>query len=131
MLYVANKRAKFNGISGPVNIPYGGTVELINGYLYKDGKKICSERSHKSHEFFSADYDGNWEQRGKLVKSIKDTLENRDEQYQVRWDKIWADSVCKKFKRVEHEDFWVWNDDFYRAQLPDLWHIARLIGAKI
>lgn len=131
MLYVTVKRAKFNGISGPVNLPYGTKVECTNGSIRKDGKTICRITSHNAHEFFSPDDDGHGLERGKLVQAIKKTLEDRDENYQTRWNKIWEDGLCQKYKRVEHEDFWVWNHEFYCAPIFDLWHIARLVGANI
>lgn len=131
MLYVTVKRAKFNGISGPVNLPYGTQVECENGFIRKDGNKICRITSHNAHEFFSPDDDGNGLERGKLVQAIKKTLENRDTEYQARWDKVWEDGLCQKYKRIEHEDFWLWNHEFFCAPMCDLWHIARLLGANI
>lgn len=131
MLYATVKRAKFNGISGAVNLPYGTQVECENGFIRKDGKNICRITSHNAHEFFSPDDDGNGLKRGKLVQAIKDTLENRDAGYQARWDKVWEDGVCRKYKRIEHEDFWLWNHEFFCAPMCDLWHIARLVGANI
>lgn len=131
MLYVTVKRAKFKGISGPVNLPYGTQVECENGFIRKDGKKICRITSHNAHEFFSPDDDGNGLERGKLVQAIKKTLENRDAEYQARWNKVWEDGVCRKYKRIEHEDFWLWNHEFFCAPMCDLWHIARLVGANI
>lgn len=131
MLYVTVKRAKFKGISGPVNLPYGTQVECENGFIRKDGKKICRITSHNAHEFFSPDDDGNGLERGELVHAIKKTLENRDAEYQARWDKVWEDGLCQKYKRIEHEDFWLWNHEFFCAPLCDLWHIARLVGANI
>lgn len=131
MLYVTVKRAKFKGISGPVNLPYKTQVECDNGFICKDGKKICRITSHNAHEFFSPDDDGNGLERGKLVQAIKKTLENRDAEYQTRWNKVWEDGVCRKYKRVEHEDFWLWNHEFFCAPMCDLWHIARLVGANI
>lgn len=131
MLYVTVKRAKFKGISGPVNLPYGTEVECENGTIQKDGKPICRATSHNAHEFFSPDDDKNGLERGKLVQAIKKTLENRDAEYQARWDKVWGDGLCQKYKRVEHEDFWLWNHEFFCAPMCDLWHIARLVGANI
>ena len=63
--------------------------------------------------------------------AIKATLEKRDAGYQARWNKVWADPRCERYKRPEHEDWWVWNYDFYNAPIPDLQHIASLVGAKV
>ena len=69
-------------------------------------------------------------QRGNLVRAIKNTLERRDANYQNRWNKVWEDALCQKYKKPEHEDYWLWNHDFYNADIEDLKYIANLIGAK-
>ena len=45
--------------------------------------------------------------------------------------KVWADPLCQNYKRPEHEDFWIWNHDFYDAPVEDLRHIAALVGAVV
>ena len=35
--YIAARRARFNAICGPVNIPYGTTMEAVDGFLERDG----------------------------------------------------------------------------------------------
>ena len=47
--YIAARRARFNAICGPVNIPYGTTVEAVDGFLERDGlrqigRASCRER---------------------------------------------------------------------------------------
>lgn len=34
---------------------------------------------------------------------------------------------CLKYKRKDHEDFWLWNHDFYNASIEDLEYIKSLI----
>ena len=118
--YITNRRAKIQGIGGYVNLPYGTEVSVEGRFLYYQGKSICSVTSN----------DGNGAQRGSLVRAIKNTLERKDSNYQNRWDKVWDDQLCQKYKRPEHEDFWLWNHDFYNASIEDLKYIANLIGAK-
>lgn len=60
------------------------------------------------------------------MAAIKKKLEKRDSGYQARWDKVWGDELCQKYRRHEHEDWWLWNHDFYSAPIPDLRHIASL-----
>ena len=48
---------------------------------------------------------------------------------QARWDKVWAEPLCQQYRRTEHEDFWIWNHDFYNAPVADLRCIAALVGA--
>ena len=65
------------------------------------------------------------------MTSIKAKLEKRDAGYQARWDKVWDDDLCQKYRRPEHEDWWLWNHAFFNAPIPDLRHIAGLVGARI
>ena len=128
--YIANRRAKFDSISGYVNIPYGTQLEADDKYIYFSGMPICAVTSKNAHEYFSQNDDGNGVRRGNLVRAIKNTLERRDSNYQNRWDKVWEDTLCQKYKKPEHEDYWLWNHDFYNADIEDLKYIANLIGAK-
>ena len=48
-----------------------------------------------------------------------------------RWEKVWADPVCGRYKRPDNEEHWLWNEAFYNAPVDDLRHIARLVGVKI
>lgn len=136
--YVARKRARFKGCNGQqVNIPYGSILEAQDGYLLWNGEPLCVDTSMNAHNFFSQNDDGLGKERGELVAAILARLENQPgmsekqrEERQARWDKVWEDSLCQKYKRPEHEDFWLWSHDFYDAPVEDLRHIALLIGAK-
>lgn len=137
--YVARKRARFKGCNGQqVNIPYGSILEAQDGYLLWNGEPLCVDTSMNAHNFFSQNDDGLGKERGELVAAILARLENQPgmsekqrEERQARWDKVWEDSLCQKYKRPEHEDFWLWSHDFYDAPVEDLRHIALLIGAKV
>ena len=138
-IYVARRRAKFKGCNGQqVNIPYGSILEAQDGFLLWKGQPLCVDTSQNAHDFFSQNDDGLGMERGALVAAIMARLEaspsasqkHRD-LVQARWDKVWPDTLCQEYKRVEHEDHWVWNHDFYNAPLADLRHIAALVGAKV
>ena len=131
MDYIAIKRARFFSLSGSVNIPYGTKIDCANGVLSIDGKPLCGDHSQNGYDFFTRDDDGNGLERGKLVQAIRKTLKNRDENHQARWNKVWADPICQKYKRADHTDYWLWNHDFFNAEIADLHHIAALVGAKI
>ena len=73
--------------------------------------------------------DGRGKERGELVNTILSRLQKPDKGKADRWKKVWGDSLCQKFKRPEHDDQWIWNFDFFNAQLEDLRYIAALIGA--
>lgn len=131
MDYITIKRARFNSLSGTVNIPYGTKIDCANGLLSVNGEPLCGDHSQNAYEFFARDDDGNGLTRGKLTQAICKVLTKRDKSHQARWDKVWADPICQKYKRKEHADYWLWNHDFYNASIYDLQHIAKLIGAKI
>ena len=137
--YVARRRARFKGCAGQqVNIPYGTVLEAQDGILRWEGKLLSVDTSDNAHNYFSQDDDGEGLLRGALVAAILSRLEippnageKRREEIQSRWDKVWEDSLCQKYKRPEHEDFWLWNHDFYDAPVMDLRHIAALVGAEV
>lgn len=128
MNYIAHRRARFHGLSGTVNLPRGTEAEEVGGYILVDGKVICTSRSQNAYDYFARNDDGKGLLRGKLTTAIKKELERRDAEYQKRWNKVWDDPLCEKYKRTEHADFWVWNFEFYHAPIFDLRHIARLVG---
>ena len=131
MRYIVTNRFKGQAICGAVNLPYGTTCEMQDGYLIlDDGRRLCAVTSQNAYDHFSRDDDGLGRERGKLVKDIRRTLERRDAKYQARWDRLWADVGANRLRRADHKDFWVWNHDIYNADIPDLKHIANLIGIK-
>ena len=102
----------------------GGNVLLYNG------KPVCAVFSDCAYEVFAQNDDGQGLLRGKLIQTIKSTLAKHDEAHQDRWDKIWDDPRCQQYKCSDRDDFWLWNHDFYNAEIEDLKHIAKLIGTK-
>ena len=126
--YTTRKRARFQAICGQVNIPYGTALINQDGFLMLENKTICTATSQNAYDFFSQDDDGKGRERGDLVSRILARLKKRDTGYQPRWDKVWDDPLCQKYKRPEHEDHWIWNFDFYNAPVEDLHHISKLIG---
>lgn len=130
MRYIVHKRFKGKAICGEVNIPAMSVCECIGDFITYNNKTICYATSKAAHQHFAIDEDGMGMVRGKLTQAIQKTLANRDKQYQERWDKVWDDHVCQQFKRKDHEDFWLWNHDFFNADINVLRHIANLIGVK-
>lgn len=127
--YLCRKRARFDGISGQVNIPYGTALICQDGFLMHQNKPLCGITSQNAYDFFSQNDDGMGRERGDLVGRILSKLQKRDSGYQARWNKVWEDARCQKYKRPEHEDHWIWNFDFYNGPVEDLRYIAALIGA--
>ncbi len=125
--FVARRRARFDGISGKVNIPYGTVLQQQDGFLMYQFQRICTIGSQNALDYFSQDDDGNGQQRGKLVDSIQRTLARRDADYQTRWDKVWASALCQKYRRPESDDYWLWARAFFDAPILDLQAIATLV----
>lgn len=129
--YITVRRARIVGICGEVNIPYGTEIEAADGFLLFEGKPLCATDSQNAYDYFAANDDGCGLERGKLTRTIIDCLAKRDNGYQKRWDIIWEDTLCPKYRRSDHEDHWLWNYDFYHAPILDLYHIAGLIGVRV
>lgn len=125
--YVAKKRAKFNGIGGPVNIPYGTEIMAIGGILMIGDKAICASGSQNAIDFFSQNDDGCGLERGKLTSAITTRLEKRDKKHQARWDVVWGNALCQKYRRNDHDDYWLWSKEFFDAPICDLQTILKLI----
>ena len=128
MRYIVTRRFRGEAICGAVNLPYGTTCETQDGYLIlDDGRLLCTVTSQNAYDHFSRDDDGLGKERGKLVKDIRRTLERRDAKHQARWDKLWADAGANRLRRADHDDFWVWNHDFYNADVNELRRIRLLL----
>lgn len=130
MKYITHKRFKHDTLQRHFNIPAMTECDEIGGIITHDGSQICHIESYNAHQYFARNDDGNGMLRGELTQAIQKALANNDENHQARWDKVWDDPVCQPYKRKDHEDFWLWNHDFYNASIEDLQHIAALVGAK-
>lgn len=127
--YLARKRARFEGICGHVNIPYGTALTAQDGFIMWKGQQVCGITSQNAYDYFTQNDDGRGKERGELLNRIIPKLEKRDAGYQARWGKIWEDALCQKYKRPDQEEHWIWNFDFYNGPVEDLRYIAALIGA--
>ena len=131
MKYIVHKRFKGKAICGDVNLPAMTVCDCDGAIIKHNGEDICATKSENAHQFFAINEDCMGVERGKLTQSIQTTLTKRDKDHQARWDKVWADPICQKYKRKEHADYWLWNHEFYNASIYDLQYIAKLIGAKV
>lgn len=129
MKYITIKRFKRTGIGGHFNIPYGTEVNRQGEMLIFDGKEICVARSAAAHEYFARDDDDNGLERGKLSHAIINTLGGFSNNAEL-WEKIFENELAQKYRRTEHADYWLWNDDFFNAPLDDLQYLAALVGVK-
>lgn len=130
MNYIVHKRFKGKAICGEVNIPAQTEVETADNIILYHGNAVCLTTSENAHQFFARNDDGHGMLRGNLTQAIQKTLSKRDKNYQSRWDKVWEDKVCHAYKRPEYADFWLWNHEFFNADVDTLKYIARLVDAK-
>lgn len=96
--------------------------------LFHNDRPLCVVTSENAHQHFARNDDGKGMERGNAIRNIINRLRNQNNGYQERWDKVWDDTTCQKYKRQEHADNWLWNHAFYNASIEDLNHIAKLVG---
>ena len=128
MGYICFNRFKQNALCGKVNIPYGTKLDEANNIISHCGNPVCYIKSQNAYDHFARNDDGKGLERGKLTAEIIKLLNNRkDGKYQDRWDRIWGDLSLLKYKRPEHEDYWLWNYDFFNASIEELNRIKSMI----
>lgn len=127
MKYIVYKRFKDKALCGEINIPALTECEERNGVIFLKNKPLCFITSENAHSHFAINDDGKGLERGNLIQTILATLKCKDENYQNRWDRIWEDEVSQRYKRIEHPNHWLWNHDFFCANIDDLKHILNLI----
>lgn len=130
MQYIVHRRFRHTSACGSVNIPAMSECESIGNVIYYNGKQICSVFSRNAHQFFARNDDCNGMLRGKLTSSIKAALEKKDAKHDERCEKVENDSICQRYRRQDCDDTWLWNHDFYNADVDVLRYIANLIGVK-
>lgn len=129
MEYLTIKRFRRAGIGGHFNIPYGTKLEKIDGTLWLGVRAVCKSQSAAAHEYFARNDDGNGFERGKLSHAIIKTLGGFGGDSD-RWKKIFGDELAQKYRRPEHQDYWLWSDAFFNAPIDDLKYLAALVGVK-
>lgn len=118
-----------------VHIPIGEKIETVGDFIAWKNMAVCFTTSEDAHQYFARNDDGQGMLRGKLTQAIQKALlrtnfDGPDPKWEQRWDKVWEDKLCQKYKMREHENHWYWNHDFFNAPILDLYHIASLVGAK-
>ena len=126
--YISRRRAKFKGINGLVNIRYGTELDASGEFILYNGAPMCAVSSQNAIDYFSQNDDGCGLQRGELVQKITLTLEKNDANHQKRWDRVWESGLCKKYKRPDFDEYWLWDQSFYEAPICDLVMIQNIVG---
>lgn len=125
--YLARKRARFEGICGHVNIPYGNRPDCSGRFYYVERSTGLWDTSQNAYDYFTQTMMAGERNGANWFLPFLLLLERRDKRYQGRWDKVWADARCQQYKRPDHDDHWIWNFEFYNAPVEDLKHIFNLI----
>lgn len=117
---------KFKGKVYPIG------SEFINkdGMLVNDDGNMCLVGSEKSRQCLVGNDDGLWKERGKLINEIRDLIDlsaNKADVMIRRYDWIFADKIAYKYGQNHNQDTdaWIWNDDFYTANIKDLEYIKQ------
>ena len=127
MEYIVHKRFKEKALCGRVNLPAMTICQEHDNIIYLDNKPLCFITSENAHKHFANNEDGNGVYRGEIISNIIKVLRKQDKKHQQRWNLIWDSELCKKYKRIEYNDHWIWNHEFYEACIEDLEFILNLI----
>ena len=126
MKYLVTRRFKTKAICGEVNLAYGTECFSQGNVIYRQDKQpLCLITSENAHMYFTVNDDGLAKERRQLIEDIAKLLS--DKKMEKRWDVVWNDLICRKYKRKELADFWLWNHDFYGASLDDLQYIKKIL----
>lgn len=128
--YIVKKRFNQKALQGVVNLPYATLCTENNGLISNDNGPLCYNTSQNAYDYFAINNDNKGLLRGELIDKIFKRL-NKDKafnskKHQERWDLLWADESLTKYRRKEHEDFWVWSKDFYEAPIEELERILTI-----
>lgn len=82
-MYIAIKKCTINGIEKTFKLAKHEEVDLINGFLCKNGK-ICHENSQTAKDFFSYNGDGKGIERREKIEEIRDLIKSKVEARQAQ-----------------------------------------------
>lgn len=106
--YLVTKRFKGRAVCGRLNLPFGTKCMEKKGWICCDEGIVCNTRSENAHDFFTWDGDGCGEKRRKLIDGISRNLDGSrqsKEAYDAKWEVVWNDDTCLKYKRKEYSDY--------------------------
>lgn len=127
MKYLVTRRFKTKAICGEVNLAYGTECFSQGNVIYRQDKQpLCLITSENAHMYFTVNDDGLAKERRQLIEDIAKLLSD-EKRMEKRWDVVWNDLTCRRYKRKEFADFWLWNHDFYGASLDDLQYIKKIL----
>lgn len=128
--YITIKNFEGRAICGDIALPEGTTLQVIRNFIFCPSGPICTITSQTAYDYFAQNDDEQGQRRGELTKDILmniQKLKRHNKRNKRIWGKIWEDQRCLKYKRPEHADHWIWNYDFYNADIEDLEYILNLV----
>ena len=127
MKYLVTRGFEAKAMCGEVNLAYGTECFSQGNVIYRQDKQpLCLITSENAHMYFTVNDDGLAKERRQLIEDIAKLLSDGS-RMEKRWDVVWNDLTCRKYKRKELADFWLWNHDFYGASLDDLQYIKKIL----
>ena len=123
MKYILYKRFKGLSLSGYINLPKGTKCEMKNNIIYFNNLPLMYATSENAHNYFTQNEDEQGILRGELINNILNILNKNHK----KWYKIFFDPICLKYKNNKNINSWVWDHQFYIANLKDLQYILNLL----
>lgn len=128
MNYIAYKTFEGKALCGQTIVPKEAECLCPQSIIKYNDKAICFNTSANAHEYFMRNDDGNGIERGDLINHIFALLNTDDEALaKARWETVEADETCKKYRKDNTPGTWLWNHEFYNADITDLKYIKGLI----
>lgn len=142
--YMTRRRARFQSLTGFVNLPYGTYFDVKeipiseNGpterYLFYNGRIITSEACDIVKAYLIS-VDGEEEIRGKLIdelfKILKcDPIEPRNirtPDNQAKWTIVWNTPIFEQYRSKQHDDFWIWDIKLFQASKSNLEQLVKYL----
>lgn len=128
--YIVIKKFSNRAICGDIVLTVGTSLMVDGDCIICPSGIVCIVTSQTAYDYFAQNDDSNGVRRGWLTQDILHRLrklKKHDERNKIIWRKIWEDPICLKYKRQEHDDHWLWNYDFYNAEIEDLEYIRNLV----
>lgn len=111
-------------MSGPVNIPYGASLQREGNLLFLNGRPITTACSQNGIEHFCRDDDNRGAERGWLIRVILKSQPFRStEQAIIRRD--FAHLI------MPYEDTLLFDMPFYEAETAELRRLARALRLNV
>jgi len=125
-MYIAIKKCTINGIEKTFKLAKHEEVDLINGFLCKNGK-ICHENSQTAKDFFSYNGDGKGIERREKIEEIREIAKSKTEANQRKLAELCEGKTEEEIAQILAETpypdgyfFESLNINLYKASIEEL-----------